>query len=60
MTEPDDLIARFVVDCHDDDECMTAFCEVLGDEIAVPFDPTFLGMPVEVIAIGRGRAPGCR
>lgn len=37
---------------------MTAFCTVLGDEIPVPFDVVFLGMPVEVIAIGAGRTPG--
>ena len=37
---------------------MTAFCTVLGDEIPVPFDVVFLGMPVQVIAIGAGRTPG--
>lgn len=34
------------------------FCEVLGDEIPVPFETVFLGRPVEVIAFGAGRAPG--
>jgi len=54
----DELIAEIVVDCYDEDECMMAFCTVLGDEIPVPFETVFLGMSVEVIAIGAGRAPG--
>lgn len=58
MQELDELIAEIVVDCHDEDECMMAFCAVLGDEIPVPFETVFLGMPVDVIAIGAGRAPG--
>lgn len=58
MKELDELIAEIVVDCHDEDECMTAFCTVLEEEIPVPFETVFLGMPVEVIAIGEGRASG--
>jgi hypothetical protein len=58
VRELDELIAEIVVDCYDEDECMTAFCTVLGDEIPVPFDVVFLGMPVEVIAISAGRTPG--
>ncbi|MGH3786088.1 MAG: hypothetical protein ACRDRG_05930 [Pseudonocardiaceae bacterium] len=58
MRELDDLIAEIVVDCHDEDECMMAFCTVLGDEIPVPFETVFLGIAVDVIAIGAGRAPG--
>lgn len=58
MREIDESIAEIVVDCYDEEECMTAFCTVLGDEIPVPFDVVFLGMPVEVIAIGAGRTPG--
>ncbi|MGH3981926.1 MAG: hypothetical protein ACRDST_04330 [Pseudonocardiaceae bacterium] len=38
MRELDDLIAEIVVDCHDEDECMMAFCTALGDEIPVPFE----------------------
>ena len=34
---------------------MTAFCEVLGDEIPVPFEVTVLGMPAQVTAVGHGR-----
>lgn len=56
--ELDDLIAEVLVDCYDDAECMMAFCTVLGDEIPLPCDTVFLGMPVEVIAIGASRAPG--
>jgi hypothetical protein len=52
------LIVEIVVDCYDEDECMMAFCTVLGDEIPVPFEVVFLGMPVDVIAIGAGWAPG--
>lgn len=58
VKELDELIAEIVVDCYDEDECMTAFCTVLGDEIPVPFTTVFLGIPVDVIAIGAGRAPG--
>lgn len=58
MKELDDLIDEIVVDCDDDEERMTAFCEVLADDIPVPFGTTFPGMPVEVVAIGQGRAPG--
>lgn len=58
MKELDDLIAEIVVDCYDEDERMTAFCETFGDEIPVPFETHFLGMPIEVIAIGTGTAPG--
>lgn len=58
VQELDELIAEIVVDCYDEDECMIAFCTVLGDEIPVPFETVFLGMPVKVIAIGAGRAPG--
>ncbi len=33
-------------------------CGGIGDEIPVPFETVFLGIPVDVIAIGAGRAPG--
>jgi len=58
VKELDDLIAEIVVDCHDEDECAEAFRTVLGDEIPVPFETIFLGMPVEVIAVGAGKAAG--
>jgi hypothetical protein len=58
VQELDELIAEIVVDCHDEDECMMAFRTVLGDEIPVPVETVLLGMLVEVIAIGAGRAPG--
>jgi hypothetical protein len=58
VKELDDLIAKIVVDCYDEDECVGAFCAVLEDEIPVPFETVFLGIPVEVIAIGAGRAHG--
>lgn len=58
VKELDELITEIVVDCYSEDECMTAFCTVLGDEIPLPCETVFLGMPVEVIAIGTGRAPG--
>ncbi|MGH3621392.1 MAG: calcium-binding protein, partial [Sciscionella sp.] len=57
VQELDDLISEIVVDCYDEDECMMAFCTVLEDEIPLPFEIVFLGMPVEVIAIGAGLAP---
>lgn len=58
MKELDDLIAEIIVDCHDEDECMLAFCDVVENEIPLPFETVFLGMPIEVIAIGAGQAPG--
>ena len=33
LKELDELIEQITVDCYDD-EVMTAFCEVLGDEIS--------------------------
>jgi hypothetical protein len=57
VQELDDLTAEIVVDCYDGDECMMAFRTVLGDEIPVPVETVFLGMPVDVVAIGAGRAP---
>jgi hypothetical protein len=58
MQEIDGLIAEIVVDCYDEDECVGAFCAVLEDEILVPFETIFLGIPVQVIAIGAGRFHG--
>jgi hypothetical protein len=58
LKELDELIEQITVDCYDDDELVTAFCEVLGDEIPVPFEVTVLGMPAQVTAVGHGRTPG--
>jgi hypothetical protein len=58
VKELDDLVASIVVDCYDEDECMMAFCTVLGDEIPLPCEAVLLGMPVEVVAVGEGKARG--
>ena len=42
MRELDELISEIVGDCYDEEECMTAFCTVLGDEIQMPFEVAFL------------------
>jgi hypothetical protein len=53
MNEPgeaelDDLIARATVDCYNEDEELTGFATMIGDNLAVPFETTVLGVTVTV------------
>jgi hypothetical protein len=53
MNEPseaelDDLIAQATVDCYNEDEELTGFATMIGENLAVPFETTVLGVAVTV------------
>ena len=53
MNEPgeeelDGLIAQATVDCCNEDEELTGFATTIGDNLAVPFETTVLGVTVTV------------
>lgn len=64
--ELDDLVDGIVVDAYNDDEQLTAFDTVIGDEVALPADASVVGEPVTVIKIDydgnerRGLSARCR
>lgn len=64
--ELDDLVDGIVVDAYNDDEQLTAFDTVIGDEVALPADASVVGEPVTVIKIDydgnerRGLTARCR
>jgi hypothetical protein len=64
--ELDDLVDGIVVDAYNDDEQLTAFETVIGDEVALPADASVVGEPVTVIKIDydgnerRGLTARCR
>jgi hypothetical protein len=64
--ELDDLIDGIVVDAYNDDEQLTAFDTVIGDEVALPADASVVGEPMTVIKIDydgnerRGLTARCR
>jgi len=52
QAELDELIARATVDCYNEDEELTGFATMIGDNLAVPFETTVLGVTVTVKKIG--------
>ena len=46
--ELDALINEATVDCYSEDEQMTGFAVMIGDNLAVPFETTVLGVTVTV------------
>jgi hypothetical protein len=64
--EVDDLVDGIVVDAYNDDEQLTAFDAVIGDEVTLPADASMVGEPVTVIKIAydgnerRGLTATCR
>ena len=52
QAELDDLIAQATVDCYSEDEELTGFATMIGDNLAVPFETTVLGVTVTVWMIG--------
>jgi hypothetical protein len=53
MNEPseeelDGLIAQAMVDCCNEDEELTGFATMIGDNLALPFETTVLGVTVTV------------
>ncbi|MEX5633541.1 hypothetical protein [Parafrankia sp. FMc2] len=49
--ELDALVERAVVDAYGEDEQLAAFHTVIGDNLAVPFRTTVLGVEVTVMGI---------
>jgi hypothetical protein len=64
--ELDDLVDGIVVDAYNDDEQLSAFDAVIGDEVTLPADASVVGEPVTVIQIAydgnerRGLTAKCR
>ncbi|QFY14992.1 hypothetical protein GBF35_48505 [Nonomuraea phyllanthi] len=60
----DELIEQAIVDAYDDDEQLSGFHVVIGDNLAMPFETTVLGLQVTVTAIdflvGSGIVAICR
>ena len=46
--ELDALIAQATVDCYSEDEELAGFAAMIGDNLAVPFETTVLGVTVTV------------
>lgn len=47
-TELDALIDEAIVDANGEDEQLSGFAAMIGDNLAVPFETTVLGVPVTV------------
>ncbi|MGI5285785.1 hypothetical protein ACQEVF_20935 [Nonomuraea polychroma] len=60
----DELIEQAIVDAYTDDEQLTGFRVMIGDNLAVPFQTNVLGLRVTVTAIdflvGSGIVAICR
>jgi hypothetical protein len=46
--ELDNLVERAIVDAYGDDEQLTAFATLIGDNLALPFTASVLGVQVQV------------
>ena len=49
--ELDALINEATVDCYSEDEQMTGFAVMIGDNLAVPFETAVLGVTVTVVKV---------
>ncbi len=49
--ELNEMMAEAIVDAHDEEEQLSGFCDVLYEELAVPFETTVLGVTVAVEGI---------
>src|SRR5208283_4900668 len=63
--ELNDLIEQIIVDAYNDDEQLSAFGQVIEDEVALPADAFVIGEPVTVLKIDyenerRGLTAKCR
>ncbi|TDC04838.1 hypothetical protein E1267_21645 [Nonomuraea longispora] len=60
----DELIEQAIVDAYGDDEQLSGFHVMIGDNLAMPFETTVLGLRVTVTAIdflvGSGIVAICR
>jgi len=53
QTDPelDDLIAEITVDCHDEDEALSAFENAFDEELSFPVPALLIGEKIEVLSI---------
>jgi hypothetical protein len=62
--ELDALVEEATVDAYGEDEQLSGFAVMIGDELALPFDTVVLGVEVSVVgieeAVGTGIAAVCR
>lgn len=62
--ELDALVEEATVDAYDEDEQLSGFLTVIGDELALPFDTAVLGVEVSVVeveqVVGTGIVAVCR
>jgi hypothetical protein len=54
--ELDELIDEATVDAYTDDEELTGFAVTIGDNLAVPFETTLLGVTVTVEKVSQTRS----
>ncbi|TAN31373.1 hypothetical protein EPN29_13610 [bacterium] len=54
QTDPelDSLIAEITVDCHDEDEALTAFENAFDEDASFPIPATLIGQDIETLSIG--------
>ncbi len=50
----DALVDDATIDCHDESEQVMGLANAIEEHVAVPFETTVLGMPVEVVSIEAG------
>ena len=43
-----ELVQEALVDCYDEDEALAAFCTLMEEEMAFPFETEILGIPAQV------------
>jgi len=62
----DNLIGEIIVDAYGEDDQLSAFCQVIEDEVPLPADAFVIGEPVSVVGINydgnerRGLTAKCR
>jgi len=62
----DELIEEITVDAYGDDEQLSAFCQIIEDEVPLPADAFVIGEPVSVVELDydgnerRGLTARCR
>ncbi len=48
----DSLIAEITIDCHDDDEALSAFENAFDEETSFPIPAAVVGEDIEVLSVG--------
>jgi len=54
QTDPelDSLIAEITIDCHDEDEALSAFENAFDEEASFPIPAVVVGQEIEVLSVG--------